>query len=426
MSTQKVLESNQNEPPSFTDAKVQIQEPSPKTQNPAEEKAPSRFDEMQEAQQIARDYIPSVRAGRHLLYKRLFAEDENFFAKPSTRFYFIKKVFQVLVPDTRMKAQHFELANKVGAVGEYCISIMYLDNHLQDQKYGVKDEPSRAANRKERALTEQDMYHYILREFDDQTQTSVIRAVQKLFKFYQIGMALDKEMLTYENLMQDVPNQCRISEEVDAFVDVESFIRVFEQVAKHKLSDIAQLHYLRLYLTRAFLINTVFFQIFAELLVEIFGASAPLRQRLVTYARMFGMAQQLVNDNCDYLPVSYQFTTLCKLPEDTYSDLRRNLVTLPIIFFFQDSDAHQGEIFSLYNDASYRKDITQAEDQHRLLIELIQSGALGKGMSFVCALAEYGEKLVQDEAGMFQDMFSFTRYNRYYKEYNQIKNQIIC
>jgi len=387
--------------------------------------AVKKFDEMIESQERIRDYIPSESEDKHLLHKRIFANDKNHFAKPSTRLYFIKKLFQYLTETTFEKALYFDLANKIAMVGEYCITLMYLDNHHQDEKYGVADEPSREANRLERMETEVDMFHYINTEFSGETQDKVLQTVYKLFKLYHKGMELDKEMLTYNHLIQNKPLTHQIDPEVDAYVDVEEFIQVLQMVNPHKLQKIVQQHYLRLYLTRAFLINTVFFQVFAELLIDIFGTREKKYKKLITYARMFGMAQQLVNDNCDYLPVNYQFSTLCKLPEDTFSDLRRGLVTLPIILFFQSPNTHKGKIFELYTDQSVQSSIRSAEDQQGLLNVLIENGSLGQGMSFVCALATYGEQQVQDEMGMFKEMFSFVRNNRYYKQYVNIKRELV-
>ncbi|MEO0684315.1 MAG: hypothetical protein AAFY76_04500, partial [Cyanobacteria bacterium J06649_11] len=91
----------------------------------------------------------------------------------------------------------------------------------------------------------------------------------------------------------------------------------------------------------------------------------------------------------------------------------------------QSPNTHKGKIFELYTDQSVQSSIRSAEDQQGLLNVLIENGSLGQGMSFVCALATYGEQQVQDEMGMFKEMFSFVRNNRYYKQYVNIKRELV-
>lgn len=370
--------------------------------------------EMQEIQKGAPKYISSKKGT--LLQKRICAEDVDGNAKPSTRLYFIEKLHQYLTDGSLTQTYNTEEAMKIGIVGEYCITLMYLDNHLQDRKYGVVDVASRCRNRLERANTEEALNRYIVTQFSSYTQERIIQTVEKLFFLYHKGMELDKYALTYEQFITDNPKDLhRLSSEIDKYVDVEAFLSIFSQYSSKKYMEIPKKNYLSLLLTRAYLINTVFFQVFVELMIDLYGKKDQDYSKLIEFARVFGLAQQLVNDNCDYLPVGYGYTTLCKLPEDTFSDLRRGLMTLPMMAFFMHEQAHKGEIFDVYAKHSSRLVLTEDNDQRWLLQLLKESGALGFSMSKVCTLANYGENLIKNE--IFQDMFSFVRANRYYKAY---------
>ena len=283
-----------------------------------------RLEEMQAVQSIARTYLPEYQSSLSLFNKRLYAQDNNDKAKASTRLYFIEKVHQFVSQGPLLKTFHNETAMKIAIVGEFCITMMYLDNHLQDGKYGVKNEKSRRGNSIEREETRRAMNAYIEREFQGEFQEKIFFAVAKLFHYYHKGMELDKGALTFENYASDnAQNLHRVNEEIDAFVNVESLLKTFKENQKQKFYSLNKYNYLRLLCTRSFLINTVFFQIFAELMIDLYGDPRVSYANVVEYARLFGITQQLVNDNTDYLPVGYGFTTLCKWEEDTFCDMRR-------------------------------------------------------------------------------------------------------
>ena len=119
--------------------------------------------------------------GLPLLGARLNAKDEENYLKPSVRAYFISKLHQHLVVSTLMQTLTDNEAMKIAAVGEYCITIMYLENHFKDNKYGVYDEPSRLKNRAEKAKTTKALFRYIDTEFQGAIHERITQAVNKLF-----------------------------------------------------------------------------------------------------------------------------------------------------------------------------------------------------------------------------------------------------
>lgn len=354
--------------------------------------------------------------GLRLLGLRLYAKDHEGNEKPSVRAYFITFLYQYLKKCNLNAALNNDLVSRIAMVGEFCITTMYLENHHQDQKYGVIDEPSRCINRNDLRLTKQALDRYIAQNFSGKIQHLVNQAVKKLFYFYEKGMELDKDALSYENFITNNPNHLhRINPEVDAFVAVDDFVKALDSSHFTKYKPIQQTNYLRLLLTRDFLINTVFFQVFTELMIQLFGQKGQSFASLVTFARFYGMAQQLVNDNCDYLPVSYGFKTVCKLEEDTFSDMRRTLLTLPIAAFFAQTQTQEGDIFSIYTHSHTNRDLFEDGDQRWLLHLLIDSGAMSHSLRIVSLFSKRAIHAIGDPR--FNDLFSFTQGNRFYKEY---------
>ncbi|MEM7511254.1 MAG: hypothetical protein AAF388_10010 [Bacteroidota bacterium] len=357
-----------------------------------------------------------------LLHTRTHAVTHDGKDKASVRAYFIIKLFQFLQNSTFQHARQNKTSVKIAAVGEFCITLMYLDNHNQDHKYGVTDEVTRAKNRSEYQEAEGAMYRFINQNFNQKEQDLIHKTIRKLFNLYRIGMSMDDHQLTLSSYLRNNPeNIHRINEEVDAYVNVDQFVQLFQDFCrrKGKLTPVVQENYLRLLFTRSYLINTVFFQVFAELAIELWAPLKVETQPIINFARIFGMAQQLVNDNCDYLPISYGYSTVCKLPEDTFSDYHRKLFLLPQIFLFQSGILEKENIFEHYAESSLRGSITQDVEQRRVLSILTEKSALSRSKSSLVSFAEYGEKLLKDEE-IFRDMFSFVRGNRWYKAYKEL------
>lgn len=382
-------------------------------------KAKSRFAEMQAMQETVRPYINSD--SLFLLHTRLYAKDEKEQSKASVRAFYIAKIFQYITQPQLPWLHNLqnEEMMKIAAVGEYCITILYLENHYHDGKFGVIDERSRRKNREELKQTHESLLHYIQREFSGRVQEKIEQAVQQLFKRYQTGLLLDKNTLTYDNFIRNNPeNFHRVSAELDTYVNVDSFLSMIQEHRPQKYAPFEQENYLRLLLTRAFLINAVFFQAFTELLIDLYAFPSRDYTHLIQFSRIYGVAQQLVNDNCDYAPISCGLTTVCKRPEDTFSDMKRRLVTLPMMAHFSKTRFAEQMLIEHYNNSTVLNidayEISDADVEQRRLLELLkQSGTMSYSMGVLNGLAQAGEKLIPE----LKDMFSFVRANRYYKTY---------
>ncbi|MFK7925799.1 MAG: hypothetical protein AB8H47_27875 [Bacteroidia bacterium] len=374
-----------------------------------------RFAEMQEAQYSAITYIDTN--ALFLFNSRIKAKDESENLKASSRFYFINKIAEHLTDNSFLAILYIAEIQKIGIVGEYCITLMYLDNHFQDQKFGVNDELSRLLNRQEREDTWNSMSRYIETEFNAQQQTEIWKTVEKLFALYSQGMTLDNTALSYENFASDNKDNLHLIEGVSDVVDVDFFINILSAYKPHKYDNDLPTNYLRLLFTRAYLINTVFFQVFTELLIRLYGDSDIDYNYLISFARIYGMGQQLVNDNCDYLPISYGFTTVCKFEEDTFSDFRRGLVTLPIATYLARKGSGNDNIFEHYANKAVGLAGAEDKEQKEILLKLKSTRALTDSIGWICGLARAGEAYTNDP--ILRDMLSFVLGNRFYKEYHE-------
>ncbi len=364
-----------------------------------------------------------------LFYKRWNTKNADGEYVCSTRAYFIAKAYQYIMGCSFWDTMNNDELINLILVGEYCITLMYLENHFYDRKYGVVCEESQRENRKERNQLARGLYHFIKDNFTGKIQKRVLWYIKRLFRLYYKGFYLDDRLLTYRNFRNNSFDKFTLDRESSVFIQVKELMSVF-QIANHKkkkYTPFEKEEYLNLYLSRTYLINGVFFQTFAELLIEGYGSQARDYSNLLRFARIYGLVQQLVNDNFDYLPVGYKYTTLCKLAEDTFSDSRRRLMTLPLMCYFNLKEKPMYGLSEHYSGSlSLELELQNNTIQEIVLDKLIESGAMGQAMSLAAQIATYGESLLdkdQSGANFLNDMFSFAKSNKYYKAYNRRKKQ---
>ena len=165
----------------------------------------NRFDEMAI---LAFEVNRQIQAPKEsLLYKRWNSRTSRGSFVCSTRAYFIAKVYQYIKGYPFWDALHNdELVNLI-LVGEQCITLMYLENHYYDGKFGVLDGESRKKNRKERNQLARSLYRFIHENFTGEMQKRILWYVKRLFRLYYKGFYLDDRLLTYGNFRNGLLQQ---------------------------------------------------------------------------------------------------------------------------------------------------------------------------------------------------------------------------
>ncbi len=382
----------------------------------------SRRVEMQQVQGIMRSVLASYTDEFGLLGIRLFDKNASGNYTPSVRAYFIVKVAQYLKGSSFEDALHDALVRKLAMLGEFCITYMYLENHFFDKKYGIENPQKEAENRLEVARLGKAIDKFINESFSFLHQDKVVAAKSKLFTYYYDGLKLDQNHLKLPfYLSNNADNLHRINGEIDAFVEVEYFLNLFRTYdkKKYRARKLDNENFLRLLLTRSFLINGVFFQIFAELCISCFSrASDAQNLHLIRFARCFGLLQQLVNDNCDFLPISMGFRTACKLPEDTFSDFRRGMVTLPIISYLSNLSQPDLDFLTHFHSRDVSPRYETDFGQREILGKLLHSKAISHSKSLLHMLKAEGEKNMPDP--ILRNLLNVADSNRYYRAYDML------
>ncbi len=175
--------------------------------------------------------------------------------------------------------------------------------------------------------------------------------------------------------------------------------------------------------------NGVFFEVFTEFMLKS-GEADSSHELLMDFARCYGMCQQLVNDTCDYLPlpVSNKLTTISKLPEDTFSDMRRRLLTLPMISYFSKlSDEEECVIRNHYQTPGTPLNyLNESAGQKKVLMRLLNKKAINHAKSLVCVFRKHIHSELDLDSDnpateLMLNMFCFVDENRFYKAYDAYK-----
>lgn len=222
-------------------------------------------------------------------------------------------------------------------LAEVMITVQYLENHILDEKGGVSFNTNSARKVVSEKLLSS---HYIKDLFycyigqhvltrDLYWQKKVRQTIEKIYMYVDVGQALQERYGTYNNLCTSHRLNVPMLGETDIFIDkkvIKPFAKIIQGYLKNKHSQL----FIKDYLRRIYITNATIFVFLAELLMDIMKYQGKERQNILKAAASIGIISQLVNDLCDYVSMP----TVSKKSEDAFSDLRNDIITLPLIIFF--------------------------------------------------------------------------------------------
>ena len=334
---------------------------------------------------------------------------------------------------------------KIAALGEYDMSIMYHENHIRDQKHGVKWHLPDTVEHK-RKLKQSLIQHkeaFIDKHFEGDTRKSIKVANQFMHDVHDlIGMMLDKDFTTVNMFKANIYPVNRIQEEIqkldsyakymDVFegskgagsvidlVNSEEFIETLGTAFLNNTDIIGRLEYLKLYFSRCFLLNVIFYYVYARLIVKLYGTPEKDYSGLISFARHFGLIQQITNDISDFIPVDQGFIAPCKHMEDTFNDLREGTITLPTMYLLSKNVGKDVETY-LSGDKN-TIDLSASHDQHLILSNYLQSGSIANSISFVRKLAVGAHSLLDPTnpaTEILRSLLAFVNDNKYFEFYRK-------
>ncbi|MGB0983584.1 MAG: polyprenyl synthetase family protein [Saprospiraceae bacterium] len=225
---------------------------------------------------------------------------------------------------------------------EAIITIQYLDNHILDEKNGIK-ENNKAL--KKIMLSSNIMKDYLWEyinhiEFDNKEIECSIKKrlriyIRKIFLYVDIGQSIELDWNRYSIIKNNIePIENPFKGELEGFIDFKPMNEIIDFVfseIKEEYHSCLNNYFKRIYLTTASL-----FILLGELLLDITGYKGKEYNNIKDFTKCYGLLSQIVNDNCDMVPAHFELKTNGKTVQDAFSDLKNKNITLPSLFHIDD------------------------------------------------------------------------------------------
>jgi geranylgeranyl pyrophosphate synthase len=233
-------------------------------------------------------------------------------------------------PKRKLPPEFFE--RQLPFILEVIISVQYYHNQILDRKGGVTTHAAINDNLIMGNLLKDQLYRYIDNlGLEDADRKKVIRSVRSIFEYVDIGQYIEKSCNTYEVYCSG--QWSHPFGNLDALVDANCIREVTEVI--QSVHPIKRTDYLHIYLQRIYLTNAVLFIKATGLIATLLDVDPDVQHQADRFAGLFGMMQQIMNDNCDMVPSTMASGTVEKHCTDAFSDLRNRNITLPILLHIQ-------------------------------------------------------------------------------------------
>lgn len=350
--------------------------------------------------------------------------------KPSVRSYFVYSMQQYIRYCAEMEGLSIRENNKkliekyLPFIIEAVMSVMYLHNQIFDEKEQVHDNDSISQNLIASNLLKDGVYDYIDDHFETEDAPLVQSYVRKMFRCVDVGQHFDK-FDSYKTLLggnHKSLTQDKSLADIISLAAIEPIISDLQKGAKKQKRAI------RTYFERNYLISSALFRFSSELLMELMQYEGKERENIIQFSECYGLLMQLVNDNCDFI---LEAGTANKNPEDVLSDLKNEVITLPLLLHLkQGKNAKTGLVKAFFKT----KEIALIKEKHNeILKEMIFSEALLEAMKAGREIAKRAKSFLNQQNEAFlelADLLSIAFNNRYYyhvykakKLYRKVQNK---
>lgn len=270
--------------------------------------------------------------------------------KLSIRGPFIRMVHEYVVEQARLEGigiQTFDdklFHTQLPLILEGVICVQYYENQILDGKGGVLKDGQPDLHKIRLNLL---AGHYLKDFLYDYAAKSVFptdwshrevlcESLRRMFQFVDMGQFAEQTWSSLKSFREGLPEPPMMSAETEAFFDHDLITEFWEQI-KAAGVDASKEQFVRFYLRRVYLTGAAIFVLGAELVMDLLGYRGAEREQLSRFAGHYGMMCQFVNDNNDFMPAEFGHTTVAKDADDAFSDLRKENITLPMFFFFQEN-----------------------------------------------------------------------------------------
>ncbi|MEQ1746181.1 MAG: hypothetical protein ABMA02_12195 [Saprospiraceae bacterium] len=362
----------------------------------------------------------------------VFALSRKKFSNISIRGFFVYALYEYIREQARLEGHKLQLTRRkrlfdtqLPLVFELIISAQYLVNQILDGKGGVlKNQTYDMAKVKENTLAasylKDVLYEYVETTiFPNETRKAqtVQRYIRQAFQIVDEGQLLEQRYSSFVNFQNGFAIPPPFSAFASRLLNQELEDELWNTFQNAGLSN-AHESFTRFYLQRVFCTNAAPFALMTDLVLDLTGYDGPQRENIRRFGRSFGMLAQLVNDLTDLLPMRFEQDTIAKIPEDAYSDLRNDNITLPLIFFLDQNPD--------YPYPSLRHDLHTSEKQDavfELLKPLCRTTLIPMLREWAGQTKRTWLSRGNPNYAFFGDVISIARNGRYFNHFGKIEKK---
>lgn len=350
------------------------------------------------------------------------------FSNISIRGFFVYAMFEYIREQAAIEGTPLRLSDhevlfdtQLPLVFELVISAQYLDNQILDGKGGILDGQAYNKTRLwENTLggshLRELVYEYIdtlILPQDSSLQKEVRHSVRQAFKVVDQGQFMEKKFSSFENYFQGFNPLPSVGEPTARLLDNDLIDRIWTLLRQEGLSDTHE-SFTRFYLRRIFCVNAAPFVLMTELLLTLTGYAGTERDRVLHFAREFGMMAQMTNDITDLLPMVYEQDTIEKTHLDAFSDIRNGNITFPLLFFL---DLNPGQTLKDFNSEVH------TVEKQMLLFEMLRPVCRNALIPFLKKWADHCKRSNLSKANRFYtilaDVTSVVYNKRYFRHFGR-------
>lgn len=298
-------------------------------------------------------------------------------------------------------------------LAEGIIAVQYYENQILDGKGGLFINNAYQMDRIHNNViaghfVKDFLYQYVedaMFSDDDAGYRTTMRQLRRIFQLVDLGQAFQDKWGTFEALKSRKKSVIRISAEAEAYIKTDIIAQYWSAVVKQGMQEDMRI-FTENYLRRISITSGALFALMAELVMDLLGYHGRGRDHIVQFGIHLGMTGQIVNDISDMLPENYKQSTVSKIPEDAFADVRNNNVTLPLIFYFN----------AQINDSIDHLEWLRRESPTELVM-LLQDPVYAARQTAVVMAKQANELILGDSetAVLLRDLNSITYNNRYFE-----------
>jgi hypothetical protein len=158
------------------------------------------------------------------------------------------------------------------------------------------------------------LFSSIWRQFTDDKPINdyLIKEVRSIFMLVDSGQFIERHCGTYSSWQTGIYPQHQFEEWTTPFIDTEVVNQIMECVAQSSFFNNVETSFIRKYFERIYLTNGA---LYIKLVLVIFKLlSIEKDEKFIRFVALFAIMQQIVNDNGDFVPSTYNLCNEVKKP----------------------------------------------------------------------------------------------------------------